>query len=407
MTQKYFVTITAYGEGQLANAAALGIPLQLTAMAVGDAGGVEPQPSRTQTQLINETYRAQINSLIVDGNNINQIIAELVIPETVGGWFVREIGLYDNAGYLFAVANCPPSYKPEMAEGSGRTQVIRIVMVVSSADNITLKIDPAVVIATRTYVDQKFKGRKVKAGTGLAGGGDLSSDVTLAVEYGTTADTAAAGNDPRIEGALQAEGMAQDAGSDADVPMSQKASTDNFALKAGALSVTGTATFTNIDNNINLPGIGDLGFEVGDVIRVENSDFNSQDFTLEVPGGSDNWIVNAAHAGGVTSKSLKNETKNSIKISLLCKSFNAPNGLGQGMVNMKTSRAYSTEYRNETKRNIFIYTISSIESTYGIKLNGISFPVLGHRTLSTVIPTGNYYEVSASAGSVQSWYEVR
>lgn len=155
MTQKYFVMITNYGEGQLANAAALGIPLELKNMAVGDANGAEPQPARTQTALINETYRAQINSLSVDENNPSQIIAEVVIPETVGGWFIREIGIYDTAGHLFAVANCPPSYKPQMSEGSGRTQVIRLVLVVSSTDSVTLKIDPAVVIATRSYVDAK------------------------------------------------------------------------------------------------------------------------------------------------------------------------------------------------------------------------------------------------------------
>lgn len=153
MNQKYFVVITNYGEGRLANAAALDTPVELTAMAVGDANDTDAQPHRAQTQLINETHRAQLNSLSVDENNPSQVIAELVIPETVGGWFIREVGLYDSYGELFAVANCPPSYKPQMTEGSGRTQVIRIVLLISSTDNITLKIDPAIVVATRQYVD--------------------------------------------------------------------------------------------------------------------------------------------------------------------------------------------------------------------------------------------------------------
>lgn len=153
MNQKYFVTLTEYGEAALANAAALGSQLELKYMAVGDANGIDSQPKRTQTMLINEVYRAQINSLSIDENNSNQVIAELVIPETVGGWFIREAGLYDQAGSLVAVANCPPSYKPQMSEGSGRTQVIRMVIVVSSTDSITLKIDPAIVVATRQYVD--------------------------------------------------------------------------------------------------------------------------------------------------------------------------------------------------------------------------------------------------------------
>ena len=153
MSQTYFAILTAVGEAKLANAAALGTKLQISRMAVGDGNGNLPVPIRTQTALVHETYRADLNELKPDPANASQIIAELVIPETEGGYWLREMGLYDVAGDLIAVANCPPSYKPEMAEGSGRTQVLRMVLIVSSTAAVQLKIDPSVVLATRAYAD--------------------------------------------------------------------------------------------------------------------------------------------------------------------------------------------------------------------------------------------------------------
>lgn len=153
MSQTYFAILTAVGEAKLANAAALGVPLQLAVMAVGDGNGNLPVPNRLQTALVREVYEAPLNELKIDPANASQIIAELVIPETEGGYWLREMGLKDAAGDLIAVANCPPSYKPEMAEGSGRTQVLRMVLIVSSTAAVQLKIDPSVVLATRAYVD--------------------------------------------------------------------------------------------------------------------------------------------------------------------------------------------------------------------------------------------------------------
>ncbi|MDM1607324.1 phage tail protein, partial [Escherichia coli] len=105
--------------------------------------------------LVNEKRRAALNMLYIDPQNSSQIIAEQVIPENEGGWWIREVGLFDESGALIAVGNCPESYKPQLAEGSGRTQTVRMVLITSSTDNITLKIDPAVVLATRKYVDDK------------------------------------------------------------------------------------------------------------------------------------------------------------------------------------------------------------------------------------------------------------
>ncbi|GGM30277.1 phage tail protein [Pseudomonas asuensis] len=153
MSQTYFAILTAIGEAKLANAAALNTTLKISKMAVGDGGGSVPTPDRNQTALKGEWYRAGLNSLTVDKVNSSQVIAELVIPETTGGSWIREMGLIDADGNLIAVANTPPSYKPQLAEGSGRTQVLRMVLIVSSTSNVELKIDPSVVLATRGYVD--------------------------------------------------------------------------------------------------------------------------------------------------------------------------------------------------------------------------------------------------------------
>lgn len=156
MTTKYFAILTNQGAARLANATALGTKLNITQMAVGDGNGTLPTPDPAQTKLINQTRIAPINSLSVDANDAGQIIAEQIIPENEGGFFIREIGLYDDDGILIAVANCPETYKPLLAEGSGRTQTIRMILVVSSSSAITLKIDPSVVLATRKYVDDKI-----------------------------------------------------------------------------------------------------------------------------------------------------------------------------------------------------------------------------------------------------------
>ncbi|KAB8311532.1 phage-related tail fiber protein [Rahnella sp. BIGb0603] len=155
MTAKYYALLTNLGAAKLANATALGTQLSLTQMAVGDGGGILPTPDPAQTKLIGEKRRASLNSLTVDPANTNQIIAEQIIPEDQGGFWIREIGLFDQDNTLIAIANCPETYKPQLQEGSGRTQTVRMILVVNSTDAVTLKIDPSVVLATRKYVDDK------------------------------------------------------------------------------------------------------------------------------------------------------------------------------------------------------------------------------------------------------------
>ncbi|MGO4413284.1 phage tail protein [Cupriavidus sp. KB_39] len=154
MTQKYFLLPTAAGEARIANAQALGIPFRLSQMGVGDGNGALPVPNRERTELANEKRRADLNSLAPDPANPGQFIAEQVIPADEGGWWIREAGLYDDSGVLCYYSNVPETYKPRLAEGAGRTQVIRLVIIVTGDVRVDLKVDPSIVLATRDHVDR-------------------------------------------------------------------------------------------------------------------------------------------------------------------------------------------------------------------------------------------------------------
>jgi len=157
VSHDYFAILTAVGEAKHANAAVLGSQVHYATLAVGDGNGQTPIPDRKQTKLVNQKRRAPVNTVFIDPANPAQIVVEQVIPETEGGWWIREAGIFDTAGDLIAVANVPPTYKPLLSQGSGRTQVVRIVLLVTNASVVNLKIDPAVVMATRAYVDDRYQ----------------------------------------------------------------------------------------------------------------------------------------------------------------------------------------------------------------------------------------------------------
>lgn len=160
MSAIYFAILTDAGQAKMANAIALGVPLKITAMGVGDGGGQPVTPDPAMTALPGEQRRAPINTLFQDPLNPSQLVAEQILPEDVGGWWVRCVGLYDETGTLIAIANAPDTYKPLLSSGAGRTQVIRIVLTVSDTSAVELKIDPAVVLATRKYIDDAIKAHK-------------------------------------------------------------------------------------------------------------------------------------------------------------------------------------------------------------------------------------------------------
>ncbi|HDU3840763.1 TPA: tail fiber protein, partial [Klebsiella pneumoniae subsp. pneumoniae] len=157
-TRKFKTVITDTGAKKLAQAAAPdGKPVRLTHMAVGDGGGTLPTPDSKQTRLVHEVWRHTVNRVILDATHQNRIIAELVIPPETGGFWIREIGVFDEHGDLIAVGNTAESYKPVVAEGSGRAQTFRTILTVSSTATVALTVDNTMVMATVDYVDDKLK----------------------------------------------------------------------------------------------------------------------------------------------------------------------------------------------------------------------------------------------------------
>ena len=161
MSQQYYTLVTNIGAARIAKATALGTVVNLSQMAVGDGGGQPITPSATATALTREVYRASLNMLEVDENNQKQVIAELLIPEEEGDFTIREVGLFDNNNNLIAIGSIADSYKPRLSSGTASQQIIRMVIQIDNTDAVGLKVDPAVVLATREYVEKlinkKFK----------------------------------------------------------------------------------------------------------------------------------------------------------------------------------------------------------------------------------------------------------
>lgn len=157
MTVKYKTVITKAGAIKLAAATVPnGKKVNFTAMAIGDGGGTLPVPDASQTKLVNEVWRHTLNKISQDNKHQNYVIAELLIPPETGGFWMREMGLYDDTGTLIAVGNMAESYKPKLEEGSGRAQTVRMVIMVSDIESVELTIDTSTVMATQDYVDDKL-----------------------------------------------------------------------------------------------------------------------------------------------------------------------------------------------------------------------------------------------------------
>ncbi|MCA3995645.1 phage tail protein [Serratia marcescens] len=152
MMSKYKAIITTAGAAKIAAASAGGTQLKIVRMAVGDGNGTLPTPNPAQTTLVNEKYRAALNGLTIDKTLKNHILAEMIIPANVGGFWLREMGLYDEAGTLIAVSNMAESYKPKLEEGSGRTQTLRMILIVSSTEAVQVIAGGDTVLATKDFV---------------------------------------------------------------------------------------------------------------------------------------------------------------------------------------------------------------------------------------------------------------
>lgn len=155
MASQYFAILTDYGTRAIAHALSQGQPLQLTQFAVGDGNGKAVTPTASATALVHQTHIAPVSAVSLDPRNNKQVIVELTIPENVGGFYIREMGVFDSQNKLIAYANCPESFKPTESSGSGKVQVLRMILKVESSSAVTLSIDNSVIFVTRQQMAPK------------------------------------------------------------------------------------------------------------------------------------------------------------------------------------------------------------------------------------------------------------
>lgn len=243
----FFTLITATGQAKIAAAIAAGTAVSLTHMAVGDGNGNPITPAESMTALVRERYRAAVTNLRQHETNSNWLVAELVIPATVGGWTVHEVGLFDTDGALIAIGSFPATYKPVLAEGSTRELVARIILEVSDTAAITLIVDPTIVMASRQWVADNFSvGKQLPGGTTgqfLRKKSDASGDVEWSNSFGQ-ATTEAAGV---VELATDAEAIAGTDTERAVTPAALAAALGSFAAPSALPRcdiITATGTWT-------------------------------------------------------------------------------------------------------------------------------------------------------------------
>ncbi|CAM7883030.1 phage tail protein [Morganella morganii] len=441
MTAKYFAILTNYGAAQLANAVALGTQMNISAMAVGDGGGTLPVPDPAQTKLVRETRRAAVNQLSIDEKNPNFIIAEQVIPENEGGWWIREIGLFDDTGGLIAVGNAPETYKPNLQEGSGRTQVIQMVLMVSSTQAITLKVDPSVVLATREYVtksiDAAIQASEARAAKTYQPIGDYVTNPYLKLELLKKIDkadiTQQLGNDTGkvvsqnlLTTELGKKASVADANSKlakdqngADIP-----NKDTFiknlglggAAKSNVTQTTGTST-TNVMSQDAVTKLADTKFDkTGGTITTASRAINIVTMPagagyIQISDENGNAIHQIGKLGEGSNLSIKNISENasltvtSGGISLngkLVALTNALLGINQNWVDVKSQRNANTTYVNSTGKPIYVSIGkgSSEGEPGGLLINGVQVGVLTGSgpamATSAIVPPGSSYKYTSS-----------
>ena len=185
---------------------------KLTHVAVGDGNGSIPLVSAAQTGLVNEVWRGLANAVMVNPDDPTDLLVDVVIPNNVGGFWIREWGIFDEDGDLVAVGPHDEMHKPLISTGQAAEFLERFHLPSANATFVEIKI-ASQALATQQYVESKIsehdadaeahetlarKSVQIKAGTGLTGGGTLEADRTLTVKYGTGAGTACQGNDARV-----------------------------------------------------------------------------------------------------------------------------------------------------------------------------------------------------------------
>ncbi|HIE3962900.1 TPA: phage tail protein [Serratia marcescens] len=368
---KYKAIVTTAGAAKIAAASAGGKQLKITHMAVGDGNGVLPTPNPAQTKLINEKYRALLNTLTIDKSIDNHIIAEFIIPANVGGFWLREMGLYDDGGTLIAVSNMAESYKPKLEEGSGRTQTLRMVLIVSSTDAIQIIAGGDTVLATRDFVDDAIKAHEKTrnhpdASTTAKGLVQLSSATTSNDETKAATPKAVKDvNDASAKKAANLSDLADKAAARGNLALGT-AATRNVGVEGGQLMAVGAFGL----------GMGSRHFEnaycnTGQIYRVNNTSANT-------PGNGVYGVISLPCDGGPSTgyMSVSNSGAGFL-------------GSSNASATVRWSRIYTTDFK-PTAADVGALTDAQAAQKYAlrsIKING--------KPLSA--------DVNLVAGDVNAW----
>jgi len=336
MAATFYTLLTKQGLAAVANATALNTPVNLTKMAVGDGGGAATTPKETQTALVAQKYSANLNQLTIDTSNPNYLIAEMIIPTTVGGWYVREVGIFDSAGNLFAIANFPETYKPQLAEGSGRDLVIRIVIQVSNASAVTLQVDPAVTLASQAWVTANFVAKSKVSGGAV--GQVLAKSSATEQDYGwknptDLIETASLTKKGIVQLSSTVENNATKAATPAAVMNAQSATlseTDKRYLSIGnqliELLNLGATAQANARYNIGCgtAAVKNVGVSAGNIPDMSSfASLQTASGYQQLPGGLIIQWVNASAPDGATSGSvnLPMAFPNQTLLAIICDSI--------------------------------------------------------------------------------------
>ena len=300
---KYKAIITTAGAAKIAAASAGGTQLKITRMAVGDGNGTLPIPNPAQTRLINEKYRATLNGLTIDKSIKNHIVAEFIIPANVGGFWLREMGLYDDFGTLIAVSNVAESYKPKLEEGSGRTQTLRMILIVSSAAAISVIAGGDTVLATKDFVNDAIKEHEKTrnhpdASTIAKGLVQLSSATTSADETkAATPKAVKAVNDASAKKSANLSDLTDKSAARGNLALGS-AATKNVGIEGGQVMAVGAFGL----------GMGsrhrdDAYCNQGEIFRVNNTSANTPGngvygvISLPCDGGPSTGYVGVSNSG--------------------------------------------------------------------------------------------------------------